>query len=163
LLRPVRVRARAPADGDLLLERLHRHLPGAREGPRARRRRGGGVGGRRAPPRPRRPPPALRPRPPVHHPGSMVVGVRRGCGPAAPDLASVAAPVEAAWFDAAVALFAFINKQKSERAVSIGRGITSLRVAAPQTVATRLDAVVADVAAATRVERHELVSKAELA
>ena len=83
--------------------------------------------------------------------------------PSEADFAGVPAPVDARSFDAAVALFAFINKQKSERSVSIGRGIASLRVAAPRDTTARLDAVVGDVAAAARVARHELVPKADVA
>src|SRR5262249_25937431 len=78
--------------------------------------------------------------------------------PGVRDFAAVPPPTHPASFDVAVACFGAINKGKSEAGVSVGRGVTRLALAAaPATLAT-LDAVRADVMAATRVERCDVRS-----
>jgi valyl-tRNA synthetase len=76
--------------------------------------------------------------------------------PGAPDFAEVPEPDDAESFDVAVACLAAINKAKADAAVSMGREVSALTLAAhPKTRAT-LDAVLADVLAAARAGACEV-------
>jgi valyl-tRNA synthetase len=85
--------------------------------------------------------------------------IHRAPWPDAPDFAGVEAPADPASFAAAVACFAALNKGKSEGGVSVGRGVRHLKIAASPATLGRLEAVVADVMAAGRVETYDLVAR----
>jgi valyl-tRNA synthetase len=88
--------------------------------------------------------------------------IHRAPWPGAADFAGIAPPADAASFDAAVAGLAAVNKAKSEASVSVGRGVLHLRLGASPDTLAHLEPVVADVMAAARVARHELVPRAGL-
>jgi len=88
---------------------------------------------------------------------------RQPCIHAAPwpceaDFAGIAEPDAAESFDLAVACWGAINKAKSDAAVSMGREVERLAIAAnPKTLAT-LQRVLSDVLAAARCHTHTLVA-----
>src|SRR5207249_2739044 len=77
--------------------------------------------------------------------------------------AGLATPAATGSFEAAVACLAAINRSKSEAGVSVGRGVRRLVIAAHPTTLDRLRLVLADVAAAARVEGYDLEPTATLA
>jgi valyl-tRNA synthetase len=78
------------------------------------------------------------------------------------DFEDVAAPADAGSFDLAVACFAALNKAKADAAVSAGRAVERLALAAREDTLARLAPVLADVLAATRCQSHLLESDAVL-
>ena len=89
--------------------------------------------------------------------------IHRAPWPGAEDVAAIPAPAAAGSFEAAVACLAAINRSKSEAGVSVGRGVRRLVIAAHPTTLDRLRLVLADVAAAARVEGYDLEPTATLA
>jgi len=82
--------------------------------------------------------------------------IHRAPWPTPDELATVAAPADAASFETAVGCLAAINKAKSEGGVSVGRGVERVTLVTSPASAARLGAVLGDVLAAARVGQHEL-------
>jgi len=78
--------------------------------------------------------------------------------PSEADFADVPAPAETTSFDVAVAGWGAINKAKSEAAVSMGREVARLTLAASPKTAALLEPVMDDVLAAARCHEHRLVA-----
>jgi valyl-tRNA synthetase len=91
-----------------------------------------------------------------------VASVHSAPWPGSADFDDVAKPAHPGSFDTAVAALAAINKAKADAEVSMGRGITSLRLAASPDSLTVLESVAGDVLAATRVVQHEFVAQEAL-
>jgi valyl-tRNA synthetase len=89
--------------------------------------------------------------------------IHRAPWPGARDFAAIPAPAAEGSFEAAVACLAAINRSKSEAGVSVGRGVRRLGIAAHPATLERLRPVLADVAAAARVEAYDLEPAATLA
>ncbi len=79
------------------------------------------------------------------------------------DFADVAAPADAASFEAAVAAYLAINKAKADANVSAGRETLRLALAAAPDTRARLAPVLGDVLAAARCAEHTLTADASLA
>jgi valyl-tRNA synthetase len=88
--------------------------------------------------------------------------IHRAPWPGAADFAGIAAPADPESFATAVACWSAVNKAKADAEVSMGREVERLVLAAHPETLRRLDAVLADVLAATRTRRHELAERAEL-
>jgi valyl-tRNA synthetase len=88
-----------------------------------------------------------------HAPGgdSAARSIHRAAWPGDADFAGVEAPAHAASFDTAVAALGAINKAKADAAVSMGRDVTTLRLAAAPGTHSILEGVAGDVLAAARV------------
>jgi len=82
--------------------------------------------------------------------------------PNAREFEEIAPPEHPASFDTAVTILAAINKAKAEAEVSMGRGITMLRLAVSPATLVVLESVAGDVLSAARVSTHEFVSNASL-
>ena len=82
--------------------------------------------------------------------------------PAAANFAGIAEPDDAVSFDLAVACWGAINKAKADAAVSMGREVEALRLAAEPATLERLTRVARDVLDAARVARHEALADATL-
>src|SRR5262249_27396479 len=80
--------------------------------------------------------------------------IHRAPWPGSDDFAAVPPPDDAACFDVAVASLTAINKAKSEGGVSIGRGVTSVALAANPATAGRLEPVLGDVLASSPAAPH---------
>ena len=76
--------------------------------------------------------------------------------PSLAELEGVAAPADEDWFPLAVSLFSTINKEKSEKGVSVGRPIETLIVSAHPETMRRIEPVIGDVTAAVRAASYEL-------
>ena len=86
--------------------------------------------------------------------------IHRAPWPGADELRGVAAPDDPESFAVAIAALAAIYKAKADAELSVARGVLDLALAAhPETLA-RLRPVLEDVRAATRCERHRLVTDA---
>ena len=83
--------------------------------------------------------------------------------PAAAELDAVAPPADGQSFALAVAAQAAINRARSEQQVSVGRAVAEVTLAANAATLGRLERVLPDVCAATRVERRMLAERAGLA
>jgi valyl-tRNA synthetase len=80
--------------------------------------------------------------------------IHRAAWPGAADFEGIAGPAHAQSFDTAVAALAAINKAKADAAVSMGREVSLLRMAATSETLAVLEAVAGDVLAAARVGSH---------
>jgi valyl-tRNA synthetase len=89
--------------------------------------------------------------------------IHRSPWPRAVELEEVAAPADPGSFEMAVLAQAAINKAKAEAAVSMGREIESLTLAASPATLGRLGPVLSDVLAATRCREHRLEPRKDLA
>jgi valyl-tRNA synthetase len=83
--------------------------------------------------------------------------------PSERDFAGIAPPAAPESFDLAVACWSAILKAKSDAAVSMGREVERLAIAANPTTRAALPAVLDDVLAAARCRAHELVTDGSLA
>jgi valyl-tRNA synthetase len=88
--------------------------------------------------------------------------VHRAPWPGPADFEGIDAPAHAESFDVAVAALSAINKAKADAAVSMGRGVASLRLAVSPATEPVLTGVRADVFAAARVESAEVERDAAL-
>ena len=79
--------------------------------------------------------------------------------PSADEFKSIPTPEDAGCFDLAVKAQAVINKGKADAAVSAGRVVEDLVLAANGETMTRFEKVAGDVFLATRVAKHELVTR----
>ena len=77
--------------------------------------------------------------------------------PGQADFEGIDAPARADSFEVAVAALQAINKAKADGAVSMGREVEALTLAAGGDVVATLEGVLADVLAAGRVQSHVLV------
>jgi len=89
--------------------------------------------------------------------------IHRAPWPGEADFEGVAAPGREESFEVAVACWAAINKSKADAAVSMGREVERLGVAANAATLGRLEAVREDVMAGARVREHRLEERAGLA
>ncbi|MDH3518878.1 MAG: valine--tRNA ligase [Myxococcales bacterium] len=83
--------------------------------------------------------------------------IHRAAWPSDADFADIQAPDDAASFDVAVACLAAINKAKADAAVSMGREVLHLSIAANPKTRAKLDPVLADVLAGARCAECALV------
>jgi valyl-tRNA synthetase len=83
--------------------------------------------------------------------------------PSAADFAAVAAPADVGSFEIAVAAHAAINKAKADAAVSMGRVVEDLVLAADAATLARFARVQDDVLAAARCEAHRVAASDDLA
>jgi valyl-tRNA synthetase len=88
--------------------------------------------------------------------------IHRAPWPAAEDFEGIEPPVDAESFDLAVACWSAINKAKSDAAVSMGREVGSLTLAANAATLARLTPVLGDVLAAARCHAHTLATNDSL-
>ncbi len=88
--------------------------------------------------------------------------VHAAAWPGAADFSGIAAPADAASFDAAVACFLAINKAKADANVSAGRETLRLALAAAPATRARLAPVMSDVLLAARCAEHTLAEDATL-
>jgi valyl-tRNA synthetase len=88
--------------------------------------------------------------------------VHAAAWPSDADFAGVAAPLDEASFEAAVAAYLAINKAKADANASAGRETLRLTLAAAPATAARLAPVLGDVLLAARCAEHALVSDASL-
>jgi valyl-tRNA synthetase len=88
--------------------------------------------------------------------------IHRAPWPGPEDFASIPEPADPESFDVAIACLAAINRGKSEAAVSMGREVASLTLAANARTRAILAPVLSDVLAAARCARHEVVEDASL-
>jgi valyl-tRNA synthetase len=89
--------------------------------------------------------------------------IHRAPWPSPADFAGIEAPAGEASFEAAVACFGAIHKAKADAAVSAGREIESLVIAARPAALEALAPVLSDVLAGARCRGHRLVPDAGLA
>ncbi|MEE8582036.1 MAG: valine--tRNA ligase [Myxococcota bacterium] len=82
--------------------------------------------------------------------------IHRTPWPGADDFAGIEAPQEERSFDLAVAALAAINKCKADAAVSMGREVLGITLAANAATLERVKHVLDDVLAATRCQSHRL-------
>ena len=82
--------------------------------------------------------------------------------PAATDFSAAPAPDNAESLEIAIAAIAAINKAKADAAVSVGRPVTSLTLAASAQTFSAVASVLEDVLSATRTRDHRLVEDASL-
>jgi valyl-tRNA synthetase len=80
--------------------------------------------------------------------------IHRAAWPGEADFAGIAPPDHAESFDVAVAALGTINKAKADAEVSMGRDVSSLRLAAAAETLSVLQGVADDVLAAARVASH---------
>jgi len=93
------------------------------------------------------------------NPGASGVArsVHRAAWPGDADFEGIAPPDDERSFDVAVAALAAINKAKADAEVSMGRDVSSLRLAASRATLATLEGVAGDVLAAARVGSHAFV------
>jgi valyl-tRNA synthetase len=82
--------------------------------------------------------------------------IHRAPWPSAADFAGVAAPADEGSLQTAIEALSAIHKAKADAAVSAGREVTRLSLAAGPTTLARLGPVLEDVLAAARVAEHRL-------
>ena len=82
--------------------------------------------------------------------------IHRAPWPEAAELAAIAPPADGGGFALATAALAAIHKAKADAAVSMGREVIELQLAASSDTAARLIAVLPDVLAAARCRSHAL-------
>jgi valyl-tRNA synthetase len=88
--------------------------------------------------------------------------IHRAPWPSADDFAGVAAPQDAGSLQLAIDALAAIHKAKADAAVSAGREVARLVLAAEPATLARLAPVLADVLSAARVAAHRLEPRADL-
>jgi valyl-tRNA synthetase len=88
--------------------------------------------------------------------------IHRAPWPAAADFAAAPAPADAGSLDVAIACLAAINKAKADAAVSMGREVEALTLAAAPETLARLGRVAGDVLGAARVAHAERVADSAL-
>ena len=76
--------------------------------------------------------------------------------PAEPEFSSLALPADDGLFTLAVSLFGAVNKEKSEKGVSVGRGVESLTITGRADTLDRVQPALGDVLAAVRAAGHTL-------
>jgi valyl-tRNA synthetase len=89
--------------------------------------------------------------------------IHRASWPEAADFEGIAAPDESSSFEIAMACFAAIHKAKADAAVSAGREVERLTIAANPKTLSKLALVAADVLSAARVREHALAATDDLA
>jgi len=88
--------------------------------------------------------------------------IHRAPWPGPADFAGIDPPADAESFATAVACWSAVNKAKADAEVSVGREVERLALGAEPETLRRLAPVLADVLAATRTHRHELVERGGL-
>jgi valyl-tRNA synthetase len=89
--------------------------------------------------------------------------IHRAPWPCEADFARLAAPADPESFDLAVACWGAINRAKADAAVSMGREVERLTIAASPKTLARLEPVLCDVLAAARCAEHRLSPRDDLA
>ncbi len=89
--------------------------------------------------------------------------IHRAAWPGPRDFEGLAAPDEASSFEIAMACFAAIHKAKADAAVSAGREVEHLSIAANPKTLSKLALVAADVLSAARCREHTLAASDDLA
>ncbi|MDQ3033406.1 MAG: valine--tRNA ligase [Myxococcota bacterium] len=82
--------------------------------------------------------------------------IHRAPWPTEAELASIPAPADAGSLQIAIDLLTAINKAKTENGASVGRIVDALEVRASADTARRIEPVLADVLASTRVRAHQM-------
>ena len=94
--------------------------------------------------------------------GAPSPSIHQAAWPSESDFAGIEAPEHAGSFDIAVSALAAINKAKADAEMSMGRGVSLLRLAACASTIDVLEGVAADLMAAARVEDHAFELDPEL-
>ncbi len=88
--------------------------------------------------------------------------VHRAPWPSLAELAPIPSPASPDSFALGCALFAALNKKKTESGASVGRVVTSATIAANEALMPRIEPALGDVLAAAKVKSHTLVAREAL-